>query len=75
PPPLPRDSGGGVVARRGGGSDSVDASRVVVRVAEDEVETGEAGVDINNLTKYTRSNQNTCNNQRPLVSKGDVVAR
>jgi DNA-directed RNA polymerase subunit beta len=55
--------------------DSVDASRVVVRVADDEVETGEAGVDIYNLTKYTRSNQNTCINQRPLVSKGDVVAR
>jgi DNA-directed RNA polymerase subunit beta len=47
----------------------------VVRVNDDEVETGEAGVDIYNLTKYTRSNQNTCINQRPLVSKGDKVAR
>ena len=55
--------------------DSVDASRIVVRVADDEVETGEAGVDIYNLTKYTRSNQNTCINQRPLVSKGDKVQR
>ena len=72
---VARDSGVCVVARRGGVIDSVDASRVVVRVADDEVETGEAGVDIYNLTKYTRSNQNTCINQRPLVSKGDVVAR
>ena len=72
---VARDSGVCVVARRGGVIDSVDASRIVVRVADDEVETGEAGVDIYNLTKYTRSNQNTCINQRPLVSKGDVVAR
>jgi DNA-directed RNA polymerase subunit beta len=63
------------VARRGGVIDSVDASRIVVRVADDEVEPGEAGVDIYNLTKYTRSNQNTCINQRPLVSKGDRVQR
>ena len=72
---VARDSGVCVVARRGGVIDSVDASRIVVRVADDEVETGEAGVDIYNLTKYTRSNQNTCINQRPLVQKGDVVAR
>ncbi|MEG0902581.1 MAG: DNA-directed RNA polymerase subunit beta, partial [Clostridia bacterium] len=72
---VARDSGVCVVARRGGVIDSVDASRIVVRVADDEVETGEAGVDIYNLTKYTRSNQNTCINQRPLVSKGDVVQR
>ena len=72
---VARDSGVCVVARRGGVIDSVDASRIVVRVADDEVETGEAGVDIYNLTKYTRSNQNTCINQRPLVSKGDVVKR
>ena len=72
---VARDSGVCVVARRGGVIDSVDASRVVVRVHDDEVETGEAGVDIYNLTKYTRSNQNTCINQRPLVSKGDVVQR
>lgn len=49
---MARDSGVCVVARRGGVIDSVDASRVVVRVADDEVETGEAGVDIYNLTKY-----------------------
>jgi len=72
---VARDSGVCVVARRGGVIDSVDASRIVVRVNDDEVETGEAGVDIYNLTKYTRSNQNTCINQRPLVQKGDVVGR
>ncbi|EMH73263.1 DNA-directed RNA polymerase, beta subunit domain containing protein [Entamoeba histolytica HM-1:IMSS-B] len=72
---VARDSGVCVVARRGGVIDSVDASRIVVRVNDDEVETGEAGVDIYNLTKYTRSNQNTCINQRPLVSKGDQVAK
>src|SRR5690606_11946946 len=72
---VARDSGVCVVARRGGVIDSVGASRVVVRVHDDEVETGEAGVDIYNLTKYTRSNQNTCINQRPLVKKGDLVAR
>ena len=69
------DSGVTVVARRGGVIDSVDASRIVIRVNDDEVEAGEPGVDIYNLTKYTRSNQNTCINQRPLVKPGDVVAR
>ncbi|PRB79454.1 DNA-directed RNA polymerase subunit beta [Pseudomonas sp. MYb185] len=68
------DSGVCVTARRGGVVDSVDASRIVIRVNDDEVEAGEAGVDIYTLTKYTRSNQNTCINQRPLVKKGDVVA-
>ncbi|MGH8285580.1 MAG: DNA-directed RNA polymerase subunit beta, partial [Steroidobacteraceae bacterium] len=72
---VARDSGVCVVARRGGVIDSVDASRIVVRVADDEVEPGEAGVDIYNLTKYTRSNQNTCINQRPLVHAGDRIAR
>jgi len=72
---VARDSGVCVVARRGGIIDSVDASRVVVRVADAEMQSDEAGVDIYNLTKYTRSNQNTCINQRPLVRKGDVVAR
>jgi len=68
------DSGAAVVAKRGGMVDSVDASRVVVRVNDDEAVEGEAGVDIYNLTKYTRSNQNTCINQRPLVAPGDLVA-
>ena len=55
--------------------DSVDASRIVVRVNDDETTAGEPGVDIYGLTKYTRSNQNTCINQRPLVNAGDVIAR
>ena len=69
------DSGVTVVSERGGEVDSVDASRIVIRVNDDEVTAGEAGVDIYNLTKYTRSNQNTCINQRPLVRPGDVVAK
>ena len=68
------DSGVCVVARRGGVIDSIDAGRIVVRVNEDEVAKGDAGVDIYNLIKYTRSNQNTCINQRPIVRPGDVVA-
>ncbi|MGE6607993.1 DNA-directed RNA polymerase subunit beta [Halomonas sp. NPDC076908] len=72
---VARDSGVCAVARRGGLIDSVDARRVVVRVNEDEIIGGEAGVDIYNLTKYTRSNQNTCMNQRPIVRPGDSVAR
>ncbi|WP_081192075.1 DNA-directed RNA polymerase subunit beta [Halomonas sp. BC1] len=72
---VARDSGVCAVARRGGVIDSVDARRVVVRVNEDEIIGGEAGVDIYNLTKYTRSNQNTCMNQRPIVRPGDSVAR
>ena len=54
--------------------DRVDAGRIVVRVHDDEV-TNDAGVDIYNLIKYTRSNQNTCINQRPLVKVGDVISR
>ncbi|QGM22274.1 DNA-directed RNA polymerase subunit beta [Spiribacter sp. 2438] len=69
------DSGVTVVADRGGVVDQVDAARVVVRVNDDEAQAGEPGVDIYNLTKYTRSNQNTCQNQKPLVRPGDVVAR
>jgi DNA-directed RNA polymerase subunit beta len=69
------DSGVTVVAKRGGVLDSVDAGRIVVRVNDDETVAGEPGVDIYNLTKYTRSNQNTCINQRPIARPGDVVAR
>lgn len=69
------DSGVTVIAQRGGLVDSVDASRIVVRVNDDEVTAGEPGVDIYNLTKYARSNQNTCINQKPLVKPGDVVAK
>ena len=68
------DSGVCVTARRGGIVDSVDASRIVIRANDAEVEAGEAGVDIYTLTKYTRSNQNTCINQRPLVKKGEQVS-
>jgi len=68
------DSGVTVVASRGGTVDSVDASRIVVRVNDDETSATEAGVDIYNLTKYTRSNQNTCINQRPLVKSGDSIS-
>lgn len=68
------DSGSTVAARRGGLIDSVDAGRVVVRVNDDEADE-RGGVDIYNLIKYTRSNQNTCINQRPIVKVGDVVAR
>ena len=71
---VARDSGVTIVAKRGGYIYSVDASRIVVRVNDDEATEGEAGVDIYNLTKYTRSNQNTCINQKPLVKIGDVVA-
>ncbi|MGH8370298.1 MAG: DNA-directed RNA polymerase subunit beta, partial [Gammaproteobacteria bacterium] len=69
--PVAIDSGVTVVAKRGGAVDSVDASRIVVRVNDNETTAGEPGVDIYNLTKYTRSNQNTCINQRPLVNAGD----
>ncbi len=73
--PVAIDSGVTVVARRGGVVDSVDASRIVVRVNDNETSAGEPGVDIYNLTKYTRSNQNTCINQRPLVKANDRIAR
>ena len=69
------DSGVTVIARRGGVVDFVDATRIVVRVNDDEGIEGEPGVDIYNLTKYQRSNQNTTINQRPLVRYNDVVAR
>jgi DNA-directed RNA polymerase subunit beta len=69
------DSGTAVMARRGGKVDYVDASRIVVRVNDAETAAGEVGVDIYNLTKYKRSNQNTNINQRPLVRIGDQIAR
>jgi DNA-directed RNA polymerase subunit beta len=67
------DSGVTAVAKRGGVVDQMDAGRIVVRANEDEVPEGDPGVDIYNLVKYQRSNQNTCMNQRPLVVVGDVV--
>jgi DNA-directed RNA polymerase subunit beta len=69
------DSGVTVVATRGGEVESVDAGRIVVRVNDNETEPGEAGVDIYTMTKYQRSNQNTCINQRPLVRPGDQISR
>jgi DNA-directed RNA polymerase subunit beta len=69
------DSGTVVLANRGGIVDYVDANRVVIRVNDDETAAGEVGVDIYNLIKYTRSNQNTNINQRPIVQVGDRVVR
>ena len=69
------DSGTVVLASRGGIVDYVDANRIVIRVNDDETAAGEVGVDIYNLIKYTRSNQNTNINQRPIVQVGDRVAR
>nr|MBP8278157.1 DNA-directed RNA polymerase subunit beta [Propionivibrio sp.] len=69
------DSGTAVQALRGGKVDYVDASRIVVRVNDNETVPGEVGVDIYNLVKYTRSNQNTNINQRPLVRVGDIIAK
>ena len=71
---VAKDSGAAIVAKRSGIIDQVDAMRIVVRVT-DEVELGDHGVDIYRLRKFQRSNQNTCINQRPLVKKGDQVAR
>ena len=71
---VARDSGVAIAARRTGIVDQVDATRIVVRVTE-ETSSGEQGVDIYNLLKFQRSNQNTCITQRPLVRVGDVVQR
>jgi DNA-directed RNA polymerase subunit beta len=67
------DSGVTIIAKRGGTVDYVDASRIVVKVNEEEMAAGEAGIDIYNLTKYTRSNQNTCINQKPTCNVGEPV--
>ncbi len=68
------DSGVTVIAKRGGVVVASDAGRIVVRVNEDEITAAETGVDIYNLTKYMRSNQNTCINQRVIVKTGDKIA-
>ncbi|TSE29675.1 DNA-directed RNA polymerase subunit beta [Tepidimonas taiwanensis] len=67
------DSGTVVVAKRGGVVDYVDATRIVIRVNDDEAVAGEVGVDIYNLIKYQRSNQNTNIHQRPIVKKGERI--
>jgi DNA-directed RNA polymerase subunit beta len=72
---VAKDSGVTVVSDRGGVVDSVDAARIVIRANDEEILAGEPGVDIYNLTKYTRSNQNTCINQRPLVKPGDIISK
>ncbi|PKF60304.1 DNA-directed RNA polymerase subunit beta [Psychromonas sp. psych-6C06] len=72
---LAIDSGVTVIAKRGGVIDYVDASRIVVKVDENELLPGEAGIDIYNLTKYTRSNQNTCINQKPTCKPGEPIVR
>ncbi|WP_127470082.1 DNA-directed RNA polymerase subunit beta [Thiomicrorhabdus aquaedulcis] len=69
------DSGVTVIATRGGEVLSSDAARIVVRINAEEIKEGESGVDIYNLVKYQRSNQNTCINQKPIVKAGDVVRR
>ncbi|MGA8007525.1 MAG: DNA-directed RNA polymerase subunit beta [Burkholderiales bacterium] len=69
------DSGTCVIALRGGVIDYVDANRIVVRVNDDETVPGDVGVDIYKLTKYTRSNQNTNINQRPIVKQGERIAK
>ncbi|HQT01348.1 MAG: DNA-directed RNA polymerase subunit beta [Hydrogenophilales bacterium 12-64-13] len=69
------DSGTVVTAHRGGVVDYIDAGRIVIRVHDEEAKSGEVGVDIYSLIKYTRSNQNTNINQRPLVKVGDIIAR
>ncbi len=71
---VARDSGAAIVARRSGVVDQVDATRIVVRATE-ETEAAASGVDIYNLLKFQRSNQNTCITQRPLVKVGDQVAK
>ncbi|MDC0076050.1 DNA-directed RNA polymerase subunit beta [Gammaproteobacteria bacterium] len=72
---VARDSGSCVTALRGGVVETIDASRIVVRADENEIQAGDSGVDIYNLIKYTRSNQNTCINQRPTVSAGDKISK
>ncbi|MBK4765342.1 MAG: DNA-directed RNA polymerase subunit beta [Pantoea sp. Brub] len=69
------DSGVTVIAKRSGIVQYLDASRIVIKVNENEMHAGEAGIDIYNLTKYTRSNQNTCINQIPCITLGEKIER
>ncbi|HYK79139.1 MAG TPA: DNA-directed RNA polymerase subunit beta [Micropepsaceae bacterium] len=71
---VARDSGAAIAARRTGGVDQVDATRIVIRATE-ETDPTRPGVDIYRLAKFQRSNQNTCINQRPLVKVGDIVQK
>jgi len=72
---VAKDSGVSVIARHNGVVDAVDAGRIVVKIDEDELDENGTGVDIYNLVKFSRSNQNTCINQRPVVKVGDKVKR
>jgi len=72
---VAHDSGAAVVARHNGVVESVDAARIVVKIDENEVDETGTGVDIYTLTKFIRSNQNTCLNQKPIVEVGDRVKR
>lgn len=67
------DSGATIMAKRGGIIEKVDASRIIIKAHKDEIKNNDIGVDIYNLIKYSRSNQNTCINQKPLVKKGDII--
>ncbi|MFW0094987.1 MAG: DNA-directed RNA polymerase subunit beta, partial [Coxiella endosymbiont of Haemaphysalis qinghaiensis] len=69
------DSGVAVIAKRSGIVDYVDASRIVIRVDLEKADEDDIGVDIYNLTKFTRSNQNTCINQYPIVEVGDRIQK
>ncbi|MEX0278576.1 MAG: DNA-directed RNA polymerase subunit beta, partial [Ruegeria sp.] len=71
---VARDSGASILAKRAGVIDQVDAQRIVIRATED-LELGDAGVDIYRMRKFQRSNQNTCINQRPLVKVGQTVTK
>jgi DNA-directed RNA polymerase subunit beta len=73
-PIVARDSGAAIAARRGGVVDQVDATRIVIRATED-ITASKSGVDIYRLQKFQRSNQNTCVNQRPLVTVGDRIEK
>ncbi len=72
---VAKDSGVSVIARHNGVVESVDASRIVVKIDESEHDETGTGVDIYNLIKFARSNQNTCINNKPVVKVGDVVKR
>lgn len=69
------DSGATVTARRGGIVEKVDAFRIIIKANKSEVADNEIGVDIYNLIKYARSNQNTCINQKPLVKRGELIKK
>ncbi len=75
---VARDSGAVVLAKRGGVVDLIDGERIIVRVEGEDIETGEQkefGADIYQLTKFRRSNQNTCINQKPIVRQGQRVRK